>query len=652
MANLDQQSSTPVMDAVMARISSGASANPSTPDVQNATPMGPKTQEIMDRVKANNPSTLYDVTRGAASGLTEGGAFLAGTPRMLGDLGGAGGNWLMEKAGVPEDYRNSISNAVHTAIDYTPVANLLTSGPQAKDITEGMSSLTGGYTEYDPKTFVGKAVKETGVLAPTAAAIALTGGAAAIPEALVGGALLPAVAGTAAEKGVDWGAQRFLGASPEEAANLGKWAKTGTEILAPLGAGMLSGASKEVASAQALESERNLIQNGVKPPTTGQILQDPKLMAREASSPFFQDAIKAQQKSLMDFAYKEAGWNGKSIPTRSQFDAFRNQAGQDMTKSIMAVPHYDVPPTIMSRILDPQLDRTVKSLDPNTAADFSKLLDDLSYGHFSPQEIDSIRKKAGELYRSDIASQHPIVKETAQKIGDISDEIILENLQRKLPDGGRNYAAYKDKRTRYANILALGDAVEMSGRPSAMVFSPQNLYEAARNIGASSDKLKSVARDAVSFFTNHPKVSPFDLIETGKGVAGDAISAVKNAMAFNPKYAAGQFGSNLFGRMMGLTHPFTMTRAGQSAIRNMSGPSSGIVNSAKRIAPVASMDYQQEDRQGRKSGGRVSTHDMEADQLVRAAERAKKGWNAETEPLLNQNDDAVAHALEVANRSI
>lgn len=60
----------------------------------------------------------------------------------------------------------------------------------------------------------------------------------------------------------------------------------------------------------------------------------------------------------------------------------------------------------------------------------------------------------------------------------------------------------------------------------------------------------------------------------------------------------------------------------------------------------------EDDRQGRKSGGRVSSHDMAADQLVRAAERAKKGWSAETEPLLNQSDDAIAHALEVANRSI
>jgi hypothetical protein len=54
----------------------------------------------------------------------------------------------------------------------------------------------------------------------------------------------------------------------------------------------------------------------------------------------------------------------------------------------------------------------------------------------------------------------------------------------------------------------------------------------------------------------------------------------------------------------------------------------------------------------RKSGGRVSSHEADADQLVRAAERAKKGWSAKTEPLLNQSDEAVAKALEVANRSI
>jgi hypothetical protein len=71
------------------------------------------------------------------------------------------------------------------------------------------------------------------------------------------------------------------------------------------------------------------------------------------------------------------------------------------------------------------------------------------------------------------------------------------------------------------------------------------------------------------------------------------------------------------------------------------------LNAGKLSLPSAFLD-----RTERKSGGRVSSHDADADQLVKAAERAKKGWSAETEPLLNQSDDAVAHALEVANRSI
>ena len=85
----------------------------------------------------------------------------------------------------------------------------------------------------------------------------------------------------------------------------------------------------------------------------------------------------------------------------------------------------------------------------------------------------------------------------------------------------------------------------------------------------------------------------------------------------------------------------------------------GARGAADRFAPpvmtnVASQvgSALEDDRQNRKSGGRVSSHDADADQLVKDAERAKKGWSEETEPLLKQTDEAVAHALEVANRSI
>ncbi len=76
-----------------------------------------------------------------------------------------------------------------------------------------------------------------------------------------------------------------------------------------------------------------------------------------------------------------------------------------------------------------------------------------------------------------------------------------------------------------------------------------------------------------------------------------------------------------------------------------------VTNVLSQVGPL--VEEPQDERIGRKSGGRVGgDHMVAADQLVRAAERAKKELGRSTEPLLNQSDDAVAHALEVANRSI
>jgi hypothetical protein len=79
-----------------------------------------------------------------------------------------------------------------------------------------------------------------------------------------------------------------------------------------------------------------------------------------------------------------------------------------------------------------------------------------------------------------------------------------------------------------------------------------------------------------------------------------------------------------------------------SGASGLTGPTAGLLSGAIG-APIG-------EREGRKAGGRVGMpHDKLADQLVMAAERAKKGWSAETEPLLNQSDDAVAHAMTLEN---
>ena len=100
-------------------------------------------------------------------------------------------------------------------------------------------------------------------------------------------------------------------------------------------------------------------------------------------------------------------------------------------------------------------------------------------------------------------------------------------------------------------------------------------------------------------------------------------------------------------RLAGMSN-YALGRAGAASSR-LPGPPPGIVSN---VLAQSGNQQQEEQRMGRKAGGRVGGHEAAADQLVRAAERAKKDLGRSTEPLLSQSDDAVAHALEVANRSI
>lgn len=82
----------------------------------------------------------------------------------------------------------------------------------------------------------------------------------------------------------------------------------------------------------------------------------------------------------------------------------------------------------------------------------------------------------------------------------------------------------------------------------------------------------------------------------------------------------------------------------EGAIGSVPTPPSAVTNALSQIG---------QDRIGRKAGGRVGVdHDRLADRLVGAAERAKKGISRGTEQLLEMPDDHIAHALELANRSI
>jgi hypothetical protein len=125
-----------------------------------------------------------------------------------------------------------------------------------------------------------------------------------------------------------------------------------------------------------------------------------------------------------------------------------------------------------------------------------------------------------------------------------------------------------------------------------------------------------------------PSLQAFGMAGLGSVALGGLHGIGAAAMA-SPKLAGmTQYG---LGRMEG-------------AINAIPKPPAALTNIASQIG---------EERIGRKSGGRVGVnHDSLADQLVGAAERAKKGISKGTEQLLDLPDDHIAHALEVANRSI
>jgi hypothetical protein len=111
---------------------------------------------------------------------------------------------------------------------------------------------------------------------------------------------------------------------------------------------------------------------------------------------------------------------------------------------------------------------------------------------------------------------------------------------------------------------------------------------------------------------------------------------------------AEKYGQNVLNRM-------AAGKMGQRVMNNLYTPQ-GItqLTGSRALTPgiMSTAFNRQNQAPAYKRGGRVSSHDTAANQLVLAAERAKKGWNAQTEPLLNQSDETVVKALEVANRSI
>lgn len=110
--------------------------------------------------------------------------------------------------------------------------------------------------------------------------------------------------------------------------------------------------------------------------------------------------------------------------------------------------------------------------------------------------------------------------------------------------------------------------------------------------------------------------------------------------------------------------PFAMSSPrGASHVAYAMGKAKGIGDKASQyagtpairgaMARIGQTPYVEEDRAERKAGGRVGfDHEAAADQLVRAAERAKGDLGKTTEGMLSMPDETIVKALDVAKRNI
>ena len=234
---------------------------------------------------------------------------------------------------------------------------------------------------------------------------------------------------------------------------------------------------------------------------------------------------------------------------------------------------------------------------------------------------------------------------------------------------------WRDARDQFRNLLAVRDALKVTKASGIEgVITPKDLMGAlakqdkAGLVSGRRGDIGDLARSGLKVMQPLPRSGSHGLIDAAVRRAGPfatsaglGYGALQGAqfMGLGPIPAAAMTafaaGKPLYEGAKDLARSYAMNPMAQRYLENqLVNSSSGIRNLAAGFEGMKyGLPHFLDTREGRKAGGRVGmSHEKMADQLVMAAERAKKGISKGTESLLEMPDDHVAHALEVANRSI
>jgi hypothetical protein len=410
--------------------------------------------------------------------------------------------------------------------------------------------------------------------------------------------------------------------------------------------------------------------------TAGNMRRDPRTLAYEATAPRTGEILANQPSQFRDASLRAAK---VPLPNESQsvmdvLEQARRQSGSTysrVTQGLDMVPSR-LHATKMRDIAANYATGVEAGLQSGTIKQVQAAIDN-AFRTGTPipsKQIGNWRSAVSAATRS----ASPVARQSAIETLRVLDDVI----GRSLAQAGRadDIALLGQARAQYRDILAIEGALQKAGKlGDDGMFTPSNLANSLSNQGKEAfmrgrrGELGDLAKAGRARLTPVAALPPYKgskaalalglAADAAAGVAGNFVGAKLFpdmpvlAYGTGPAMAtATELGRRGLGT---LTRNAFASRLAQEAMKKMAqNPASG-ANPFMRGAVGAMTAGPQADggRVERKAGGRVGVnHDKLADQLVGAAERARKGISKGTEQLLDMHDDHIAHALDVANRSI
>lgn len=624
--------------------------------------------------------TATDVGKSLAAGALRGTAGIADLPMDLAGLAVKGGEWLT--GGEAPDW---LANPIERSQGF---------------YRRGMSDLTGGFSEREADTTAGRYAGTVGeFLTPAAGAGLVKKGLTLGQKALragtnvVTGAVVPGVA----SEGLG---QMFEDTEYETLARLAGaiLGGVGGNRLEDITRGIISpggaGRATNLADARLLREQRVPVSAGQ---ATGRL---PAQMI-EAKNPALQEFASVslespQLKGLTTASLRHAGLTDEIVAKVAARPDLRGLdptlASRPMIDELLTANSgkFDdalsgVPTQLNNKFINDVRDAFRPFERPQPGSGYPRKLPPLPmrdlYAELRAATMGGPPIPAARLQqiRSDLgdhlASVDTDVAKSARQLRDVLDEAIDGSVQ-AIGEPERMAQLLK-AREEYRAILAIEEALKRSKLGVNGIITPDALYAGVQSVqgvrstvsgrGMPLSDLSDAAKRTISPLPAPPRKT------IGRFMPAVDIGAIGSAAFAGPQIAMLAAGNPMLATLLaggagtaaavdlarrvasGAASKYAHTAPVQRYLQNqLVSPSSGIGDlSAGARGAVYGAPSILDEREGRKSGGRVGMpHEKAADQLVMAAERAKKGISKGTESLLDVHDNQIAHALEVANRSI